>query len=910
MQRYVNINQLWSHAITDELVRCGVRHAVISPGSRNTPLVLALAAHPDITDHSVIDERSAAFFALGLAKASGQPVALLCTSGTAAANYFPAVCEADASCVPLLLLTADRPASMRDSGAPQAMDQIKLYGERVRWFMDAGAPEADEPRLRALRSSVCHAFEMAMGSPAGPVHINLPFRKPLEPIPADKMQDQIPDALLERGAEAIRGRSDGRPWTRVFSASRNDGALEEIADALLSARRPVILAGPHANDAKHAAELLRIAALHGIPVFAEAASQLRVVEEHSLRYSTLDLLLRSEAFRDAFQPDVILQLGGVPTNAAVQRFLEEAQAEHLCIAADRSRKDAAHTVRLHAVDEQGDFLKRLCEFLSRCPAREADAGFLRNIRKTDSVIRKMLTEQFDAMPGIFEGAVMHRLSGLLPAHSAVFVSSSMPIRDVESFALQFPQGTKLYFNRGVNGIDGIVSTALGMARVSGNPSLLITGDISFLHNLNAAAGAGLSGIPLTVLLINNDGGEIFDMLPVRDFDPAYTRHFTTPHGVDFASACAAFGIGHCVVAQLDEMNSALGAAFSCGRMSVVEVRTSISESGDLRRALLRELAAAVDAGLSEVQTNEQSRHTGREHFPLAWRILAQSAGQSAGTPPSQLTAQSTGQPEAQSTGQSTGQSTAEPVLLLHGFTRSSASWIPLIGRLPGINAIGIDLMGHGASPAPDPAAHFNVYGLDHAAEQLRGIITRLGLGKVHLVGYSLGGRTALHFASRHPELLRSLALISSNPGIEDEAERSLRREADAELALRIEHIGLEEFAAEWSGGPLFAAQRELDPAAWREAQNDRLSRQSRGLQGALLGSGQGAQLPLWDALPGLDIPVLVAAGANDGRYAEIAQRMHAALPQAELRVYPEAGHDLLFERSAELAMVLQDLWKR
>jgi 2-succinyl-6-hydroxy-2,4-cyclohexadiene-1-carboxylate synthase len=459
----------------------------------------------------------------------------------------------------------------------------------------------------------------------------------------------------------------------------------------------------------------------------------------------------------------------------------------------------------------------------------------------------------------------------------------------------------------VNGIDGIVSTALGMARARGGPALLITGDIAFLHNLNAAAGAGLRDIPLTVLLLNNDGGEIFDMLPVRDLDPAFTRHFTTPHGVDFASACAAFEIEHRVVVRVDQLPFALSAAYSSARLSVVEVRTSISESGDLRRDLLRELAAAVDAVLSAEKAHEsepgaardgtvvpatgtavpatgaaslerQAAKVGRERFPLAWRILARSV--------------------------------SEPVLLLHGFTRSSASWDTLIGRLPDINAVGIDLMGHGAAPSPDPVRHLSVYGLDYAAEQLRSIIERLGIGKVHLAGYSLGGRTALHFASLYPELLRSLALMSVNPGIEDDVERSRRGEADAELALRIDSMGLESFVAEWSGGPLFAAQRTRDPAAWHKAHRDRMSGRSRGLQGSLLGSGQGTQLPLWAVLPRLELPVLVAAGANDGRYAEIAARMHALLPQAELRVFPDSGHDLLFEQSAQLAAALRNLWKR
>jgi len=875
LQRYANINQLWAHVITDELARNGVRHVVISPGSRNTPLVLAFAAHPDITDHSVIDERSAAFFALGLAKAGGQAVALLCTSGTAAANYFPAVCEADAAEVPLVLLTADRPGALRDSGAPQTMDQIKLFGDHVRWFMDAGLPEADDVRLRALRSSICHAYAMAAGGPAGPVQVNLPFRKPLEPIPAERRRDQIPDDVYVHDLEAVTGRADGRAWRRTCPGSSPDGVLEEVADALLSARRPVILAGTNADAAASTEELLRLAERHSIPIFAEATSQLRSGRSHAMRFSTLDLLLRSSAFRNAFTPDLIVQIGGVPTNASIQRFVGHSPADHISITREHRRADAAHTVRLHVHDDAGTFVTRLSAFLAGCPPRIGDPDFLRSVSVADDAAREAIAKRWAASTPNFEGAFMYRLAGLLPAHSTLFVSSSMPIRDFETFALDLPEGCRIFFNRGVNGIDGIVSTALGVARERGTPAFLLTGDIAFLHNLNAAAGSLLREIPLTVLLLNNDGGEIFDMLPVRDFDPAYTKHFTTPHGVDFASACAAFGISHAYIANAGDLESALHRNAAQSGMRVLELRTSIRESGSIRRDVLGDVTAAVDEALPQREPSPSGK---REAFPFAWRVL--SHGES------------------------------EPVLLLHGFTRASGSWTRVLAELTHPHAIGVDLMGHGESPSPDPAVHFGMYGLEHAAEEIHRLIRRLGLGKVHLVGYSLGGRTALHLALRYPEVLHSLALVSANPGIEDAQDRARRKEEDAELAVRVGEIGLERFVDEWGGGALFAAQRTLDPGAWLEARRDRMRRRCRGLQGSLLGSGQGVQESLWEFLPQLTVPVLVAAGAEDGRYAEIAARMTELLPNAELRVFEGAGHDLPFERPAALAAALQERWKR
>lgn len=891
VQSYENINQLWAETIVEELARSGVRHAVISPGSRSTPMVLAFVAHPDITDHSVIDERSAAFFALGMAKELEEPVVLLCTSGTAAANYFPAVCEADAARVPLLLLTADRPVSLRDSGAPQTMDQLKLYGDHVRWFSDTGLPEADRHRLRALRSVICHAVVEARTPRPGPVHVNLPFRKPLEPTPTGRAEDEILHSLVEHGGEAVQGRRDGRAWLRVFDAARDDGALEEIADALLRARRPVILVGPDADGHRLAEPLLHVAERHGIPIFAEAASQLRSGYDSSMVVSTFDLLLRSANFRARCNPDLVLQLGGVPTNAAVQRFLDQEQIPHYCLTPDTGRRDATHTVRVQVSGNLFEYILRLSDVLDRVPPRTVDTDFLDMLRRADTVARAELDARCTALPALFEGAVLRRCISSLPAQSAVIVSSSMPIRDLETFVPDIPDGCRLHFNRGVNGIDGMVSTALGVARArhgiatamsvddgrrAAPPTFLITGDIAFLHNLNAAAGERLRDIPLTVLLLNNDGGEIFDMLPVRAYEPAFTRHFLTPQGADFSAACGVFGIGYHRVEHMTELAPALDAACAAGDMQVIEVRTDLARSGEMRRTLLRDIATAVDAALANTA---DIPFLISDSFPLSWRILAEGTG--------------------------------ETVLLLHGFTRSSASWR---GMPPGFGAgrrvIGVDLIGHGASSTPDPFRDHDAYRLEHAADALRDLISRLGCGPVHLVGYSLGGRTALHAAVRFPALFRTLALLSTNPGLETDEARASRTAEDAARAARLGAEGLERFVDEWMALPLFRRQWSVPMREWTEARRDRLRQRTRGLQGSLLGSGQGTQDSLWPALPRIALPVLVAAGAEDTKYAAIAERMAGILPNARLALFVGAGHDIPAEQPAALAHALEAHWKR
>ena len=888
----LHVNQLWAGIIAEELARSGLRHAVISPGSRSTPLVLALAAHPDITDHAVIDERSAAFFALGLARSAAQPVALLCTSGTAAANYYPAVCEADSACVPLLLLTADRPVHLRDSGAPQTMDQVKLFGDRVRHFFESAQPEAADVKLRALRAMVCHAVAMTRGTLPGPVHVNLPFRKPLEPAMPEYAADTVDDALIASGGPGVRGRANGQPWTRfpgpgaaaVGQTERRTG-IALAADALLRAKRPVIVAGPDAGGSAYADALLSFGAAQGIPIVAEAASQLRFRDARGAAVlATTDLLLRSERFREYFRPDCILRTGGADTNTGMQRFMESlGDIDVIHLAPDTRRSDPAHAVSLHLegriVETLGDMAAVLRDAV---PAVER--GWTQTLQDTDAAVRAELPEALAEAGRGFEGAYVHALGALLPEDGALFVSSSMPIRDVETFLPATAKPVDMLFNRGVNGIDGIVSTALGSTRGRRSRTVLLTGDIAFLHNLNAMYGAGLRELPLTIVLLNNDGGEIFELLPVREMEPAFTRHFLTPQNADFRTLADGLRIPIDTAGDVDDFTQLLGRTRDREGVSIIEINTDIRTSGALRRSALRRIAGVADAELAHRTAREQKAPEGAHAaapsrvFPLAWRMLQRGPTAAA--------------------------------VFLHGFTRSGASWEHICTGLDDRRIIAVDLMGHGASPAPDQREHSTVYDLEYATERIEELCARLGIARMHLVGYSMGGRTAMAYAARYPHRLASLALISANPGIEDEEQRSARRRRDDALADRIMEIGIERFAEEWSAQPMFAAQRAQDPAAWRHAMHDRMRQRASGLASSLRGSGQGRQTPQWDALQELSIPVLIAAGEHDGDYSAIAQRMHDILSDATLRIHDGAGHDLLFDRPDHLRRELLALWKR
>ncbi len=875
MNTGANINIFWAKVLVEELARSGVRDVVISPGSRSTPLVLAFAAHPDIEDHSVIDERSAAFHALGIAKASGRPVVLLCTSGTAAANYLPAVCEADASRIPLILCTADRPAHIRSSGAPQTMDQLGLYGNHVRYFHEMPQPEADEEKLRALRAITCHAVAQACGQRPGPVHLNLPFRKPLEPMLPHRTADVVPSGWAELAFESNRGRVDGRAWTqylRFKADGQESSAWFHLLDILLRSRRPLILAGPLAPVDGLRGCIAAFTERHGIPVFAEAASNIRYGAHSPVIFGSSDLLLRSSIFRGWLKPDLVIQLGGAPTNSGMQRFLDELEDVPMVVVAPSiDRADPSHRASMHITAAVGELLAGLDAALASYPSPDRDSDWLSGITAADSIATNTLDDELSRVDESFEGKVAARIGKLLPRDAALFLSSSMPIRDAETFLTRCEQEMAVLFNRGVNGIDGILSTALGVARE--RPCVLVTGDIAVLHNLNALAGEGLSALRLTVVLLNNQGGEIFELLPVREFEPGFTRHFLTPHSVDFGAVFKAFGVQHTVAQSWEHFDASMHEALRHPKVAVVEVRTEIRSSGELRRALLLRVAEAIDAACADLP---ELRDVDGPAFPLQW---CDHGGEGI------------------------------PVLLLHGFTRAAASW-SAVRRLKGNRRIiTLDLMGHGSSPLPDAMEHAEAWTLAGASARIDDMLRLLGIERVHLAGYSLGARTALSFALAFPDRLDSLALISGNPGIEDAGSREARRVADEVLADSIEHGGLDRFVRAWGTLPLFRTQMQSHPAEWRLAQHDRRMGSTRGFAASLRGSGQGVQLPAWDRLKEIGCPIFAAAGEDDESYAAIAQRI-ASISGAELHCFARCGHDVPLEATGELATALNAFWKR
>ncbi|MCA1825592.1 MAG: 2-succinyl-5-enolpyruvyl-6-hydroxy-3-cyclohexene-1-carboxylic-acid synthase [Myxococcales bacterium] len=539
MKQAPNFNALWARALVDELARGGVRDAVIAPGSRSAPLALACAAR--LRAHTVLDERSAAFFALGAARASGRPVVVVATSGSAGAHFFPAILEAEASGVPVIALTADRPPEVHGWGAPQTIDQRDLFGKHVRFFADVGVPEP--ATLPHLRATVARAVEHD-----GPVHLNAPFREPLAPV-VQPLPEDVRDEPAVRHLRA-RGVPD----------------LTEVARELSRRPRVVVVSGP--RDAEDG--LADAVSALGCPVIAECASQIR--NARSIAHA--DLILRNEAWADALRPDVVIRIGGGSSSKVVQAYVE--QAPYTVVLHERGEPiDPAHRA---SVIVEGD-----AAAICRALAGHTGHGLHRLFAEADARARAALERAFVDAP--FGEPLIAREAAL--AAEQLYVSSSMPVRDVDAFASRCG---RVLANRGVNGIDGIVSSAAGAAAVTGKRTLALVGDVALLHDLGGLVAAARLNVPLTVLCVNNDGGGIFHFLPIAEYPERFEQLFGTPHGLNLEGAARLCGAEF---VRADDPRALRGALQRPAALRLIEARTDRARNVEHHRALQQAVIAAL-----------------------------------------------------------------------------------------------------------------------------------------------------------------------------------------------------------------------------------------------------------------------------------------------------------------------------
>jgi 2-succinyl-5-enolpyruvyl-6-hydroxy-3-cyclohexene-1-carboxylate synthase len=581
-----NANTALASAFVEELARGGLRRAVVSPGSRSTPLALALWRAPEIEVTVIVDERSAGFFALGAAQASGEPVALLCTSGTAVANYHPAVYEADESALPLLVLSADRPPELRGIGAGQTVDQIKPFGSSVRWFCEVGTHQADDPGLLHYRSVACRALARARGEVRpGPVHLNLPWREPLAPI-------AVEGAVSATDPLALEGR-DGRPLTAVTAIDLEPSTflLEEMAAHIGDAIAGVIVAGRQL-DPELREPLAHLARVAGFPILAEPTSQLRCgPHQRSNVVAAYDLLLRDERFARAVVPDFVLRFGAMPTSKPLRAWLAASGASEVVIDPhggwNEPSNRAAAILRADPTELAAGWAARLEKEPRGAPTR-----WLAAEAAAQAALEDALGGGADgAGEGISEPALHRALGAAHRDGDLVYIASSMPIRDQEAFLSAGDPDVHFLCNRGANGIDGLLSSGIGAAHASGRPTTIVSGDLGLLHDIGGLAALRDVSTPVRIVVIDNGGGGIFHFLPQEQAldGEEFEALLGTPRGVDAAKAAALFDLPHRRLESLAELPDALAAG-----TSLIEVRTERQTNVEAHRRLTARVQEAAN----------------------------------------------------------------------------------------------------------------------------------------------------------------------------------------------------------------------------------------------------------------------------------------------------------------------------
>lgn len=542
-------------AFIEELVGNGVDEVVISPGSRSTPLALLFTHHPEVKTYINVDERSAAFFALGVAKAKKKPVAILCTSGTAAANYYPAIIEARYAKVPLLVLTADRPHELREVGAPQAIDQLDLYGKHVKWTVDMALPENSPSMLEYARSSASRGIGLSLGEPKGPVHFNFPFREPL--IPDLKNVSYSTDSKAKRVLHGER--------------SLSPAVAQELQGILRNKERGLIICGPGLNS-DSIDYIVEFSEQFGFPIAADPLSQMRSGSHSKAQIiDTYDTFLKIDGVKESLHPEIVIRFGAMPVSKPLMLFLKSlSEIPYWIVSPGEEWQDPISKGTEYIYCDEGLF----CQSMIIEPSREGSYDWINHWKNVNHSTKELLLKGHHSWD---EGMAVSDLIQHLPEKSNVFVSNSMPIRDIDTFFFSNDRSIGIYANRGANGIDGVVSTALGMSTCSDSMYLLI-GDLAFFHDLNGLLVGKKYKLNLTIVVLNNNGGGIFSYLPQASEGDYFEELFGTPMDLDFSHAAKLYEAGYFRVESEEEFANAVTEAQLRNGLKIIEVMTNREEN--------------------------------------------------------------------------------------------------------------------------------------------------------------------------------------------------------------------------------------------------------------------------------------------------------------------------------------------
>ena len=559
MLDFSNVNTLWSSILVVTLVRLGLKTAIICPGSRSSPLTVAFANNCEVETIPILDERSAGFFALGRAKQTNLPTVLVCTSGTAGANFYPAIIEAKESRIPLIILTADRPQELRNCHAGQTIDQVKLYGSYPNWYTELAIPEANIGMLRYLRQNIIQAWSRSLLPIAGVVHLNLPFREPLAPI----IQ---PEVKALEAKFAVENFWDHLSFANSYSANYLNYQIPDF-----STTKGIIIAGlaQPKEPEEYCQAIALLAEKLNFPVLAEALSPLRNYKELNPNLIVAyDLILRNKSITEKLRPEIIIQLGELPTSKILRSWVKELDPHRYIIEADPENFDPLQGRTIHLRSSVSNFANNLNQILDK----EINNQYLQQWLNLDRQARNAIAEEMKSLDILFEGKVSWLLSQHLPLQTPLFIANSMSVRYAEFFWQPNNSKIKPYFSRGANGIDGTLSTALGIAN-NNQSTVLLTGDLALLHDTNGFLIRNKFQGHLTIIVINNNGGGIFNMLPIAPFNPPFEEYFATPQEVELSQLCVTYGVEHKLIDNWQQLIPLLNPLPMTG-IRVVEIPTN------------------------------------------------------------------------------------------------------------------------------------------------------------------------------------------------------------------------------------------------------------------------------------------------------------------------------------------------
>ncbi len=587
LTKAANINHLWGNLIVEELIRLGCDYFCLSPGSRSAPLVVPIAQNPNAKSFIHYDERGTAFHALGYTSATLKPSVIVCTSGTAVANFLPAVVEASKKKLPLIVLTADRPSELRKTGGDQTIDQPGIFGKYVRWQFDMPCPTEEIPAEFVL-TTIDQAVYRAQRSPGGPVHLNCMFREPLAPLPHKEIHNNYLKSLK-------RWTQTREPFTHYIPAQSQANAQEikELAKRLQKVRHGIIAVGKLSKEEDRNAAL-RLAQKLNWPVFADITSGLRLGSNHKNIIHHYDQILLSEKFQASAKLDVVLHLGGKINSKRFNQFLiYKSPNDHIMVLNHPLRNDPSHNVSLRFETSIDQF----CESLTQELKKSTGNAQLKKYQLLSQKIDSALTQSLHATQNLSEPAVARLISEHAPKDSALFLASSMPIREMDMYAAVHSKNVIVGANRGASGIDGTIATAAGFAKGLNTTTTLLIGDLAFLHDLNSLVMLKSSLKPIVAVVVNNDGCGIFSFLPIAQAKDVFEKYFGTPHGIHFENAAQLFDLNYSKPKTRSQFISEYTKALNSKTSTIIEVTTDRKENYEHHRQWQERIRKVVEAQL-------------------------------------------------------------------------------------------------------------------------------------------------------------------------------------------------------------------------------------------------------------------------------------------------------------------------